>query len=267
MKSSTTKLLKKILKKINVHIFQSTNRTIIIGKDASLDFENLKLGEKIRLLEPLTTNSNINKWLLSNITRTHSQYFQDLLILFLTGFKKNGFFVEFGACDGVELSNTLLLENSYEWSGILSEPLYDFQERLAKNRKCKLDYRAVWSESDKNIYLENFGPLGLSKFNERRNIFKFKNKRNKAVRSISLNDLLLFHSAPKEIDFISVDTEGTEFEILDTFPFHDWKIRVFCIEHNFSKNRFIIQALMEKNNYMLLNFICDPIDDWYILKN
>jgi hypothetical protein len=76
----------------------------------------------------------------------------------------------------------------------------------------------------------------------------------------------LFHSAPKEVDFISVDTEGTEFEILNAFPFQDWKIRVFCIEHNFSKNRPYIQKLMEKNNYTLLNFAYDPIDDWYILK-
>jgi FkbM family methyltransferase len=267
MKSYLLKLVKMLFKKTGLNIYQTSNKNILFGKNANLDISHLRLGEKIDLIQLQDNNSPIFNWLLTKIHHTKSQYFQDLIVLYLLNGKENGYFIEFGACDGVELSNSLLLEEEYKWSGILCEPLYDYQSRLTENRSSKIDFRAVWPESGKNVYLENFGPLGLSKFREKNKFFKFNNPRNKAVTSVSLNDLLLFHVAPKEIDFISMDTEGNELEILKTFPFKNWKIKIFCIEHNFSENRASIRELMEKNNYSFTNFLCDPIDDWYILKN
>jgi hypothetical protein len=52
---------------------------------------------------------------------SYSQIRQDLFVLFALG-KTPGYFVEFGACDGVYLSNTFLLETYYGWSGLLVEP-------------------------------------------------------------------------------------------------------------------------------------------------
>jgi FkbM family methyltransferase len=266
MKSYFFKFIRKVFGKVGILIFQSSNKSIVIGNKANFDIEFLKVGEKLNLLDSKTTDSQLKNWLLSKIIYTNSQYFQDLIILFLLDQKKNGYFVEFGACDGIELSNTLLLERDYKWSGILSEPLKDFHEKLAVNRECKLDQRAVWPVSNISVYLENFGPLGLSKFSEKSKFLKLNHPRFQAVKTVSLNDLLLSHGAPVEIDFVSMDTEGSEFEILNTFPFKNWKIKIFCIEHNFSEKRMQIRELMEKNNYTFKEFGCDPIDDWYILK-
>lgn len=46
------------------------------------------------------------------------------------GQEKNGFFVEFGACDGLHFSSTLLLEKSFGWKGILAEPNGAYQKKL-----------------------------------------------------------------------------------------------------------------------------------------
>ena len=53
---------------------------------------------------------------------TPAQIYQDLFVLFQLKLKKGGCFVEFGATNGVGLSNTLLLEKRLGWSGIVVEP-------------------------------------------------------------------------------------------------------------------------------------------------
>ena len=73
---------------------------------------------------------------ISRIKKNHfSQFYQDLFVTFYFKDKRNGYFVEFGACDGKYLSNTYYLEKELNWSGILSEPAKIWHKGLAKNRK------------------------------------------------------------------------------------------------------------------------------------
>ena len=53
------------------------------------------------------------------------------------------------------------------------------------------------------------------------------------VHTISLKDLLLKNNAPKEIDLISIDTEGSELEIIEQFDFNKYKTKIIIIEHNY----------------------------------
>lgn len=81
--------------------------------------------------------------------RYHSkaQLKQDLLVLALTGFKRDGYFVEFGATDGITLSNTILLEKEYGWSGILAQPGMCWHNLLKDRRSASIDTRCVWGSS------------------------------------------------------------------------------------------------------------------------
>ena len=69
---------------------------------------------------------------------SNAQLLQDLWVLYELQEKRNGYFVEFGACDGVSLSNTLLLEKTYAWQGALAEPARAWHAALQRNRSARL---------------------------------------------------------------------------------------------------------------------------------
>ena len=57
-----------------------------------------------------------------NFDNIKSQINQDIFVLYTLDWKREGYFVEFGATNGIDLSNTYLLEKNFGWKGILSEP-------------------------------------------------------------------------------------------------------------------------------------------------
>ena len=61
--------------------------------------------------------------------------------------------------------------------------------------------------------------------------------------------LLTKYNAPKEIDYLSIDTEGSEFEILNNFDFDRHQIKVITCEHNFTPMRSKIFDLLIRNGY------------------
>lgn len=200
---------------------------------------------------------------------TPAQIYQDLFVLFKLKLKKGGFFVEFGATDGVGLSNTLLLEKKFEWKGILAEPGRRWLPRLKANRTCIIDSRCVWSESGKTIeFLDaQFGELSTVKGFEDRDFNKDARRENVVypVETVSLNDLLSEHDAPLDIDYVSVDTEGTELDILNAFDFAKYNVKIFTVEHNYVKaDRSGIRKLMESNGFVRQFEGFSKWDDWYV---
>lgn len=205
---------------------------------------------------------------------SNSQLYQDIFVLSALNFKKEGFFVEFGACDGKHLSNTLLLEKIFNWTGILSEPATLYHEALSKNRNCIIDKDAVYSETGKELdfqMVHEFSDLsGLTENLTDNQKDKHRFKRNSnfeiyKVNTISLGDLLKKYNAPNEIDYMSVDTEGSEYEILKNFNFTEYKIKIITIEHNYyNEKRSLIKELLEKNNFIHILENHSQWDDWYI---
>ena len=76
-----------------------------------------------------------------------AQLKQDVFALIENDFKRDGFFVEFGAANGVHLSNTYLLEKEFGWRGILAEPARMWHADLQRNRTCAIEMDCVWSKS------------------------------------------------------------------------------------------------------------------------
>ena len=199
-----------------------------------------------------------------------SQLGQDLLALLGSGTTKKGFFVEFGAADGVALSNSYLLENEFGWSGILCEPSRSWHEDLKRNRSCIIDTRCVYSKTGDQVgFSENYiGELsGITDFNgDDHNGILNRTITSYQVETISLLDLLKSHSAPKHIEFLSVDTEGSEFEILNAFDFSQYTFGAICVEHNFLQNRSKVANLLISNGYRQVYPELSEFDDWFVLN-
>ncbi len=83
------------------------------------------------------------------------------------------------------------------------------------------------------------------------------------VHTISLNDLLRKHSAPRHIDYLSIDTEGSEYEILNAFDFSKYNIQIITVEHNNTPQREMIFKLLSGHGYERKYESISYFDDWY----
>ena len=199
-----------------------------------------------------------------------SQLGQDLFALSQTGFKRNGFFVEFGATNGVDLSNSLLLEKNFGWDGILVEPSKTWQTSLKMNRAVTIDFSCIWNKSDIELDFNETDAAQLSTIDSYSSMDFHgelrESGRKYKVKTLSLNDLLEKYSAPRIIDYLSIDTEGSEFEILEAVDFAKWKFKLITCEHNFTANRSKIEQLLCRNGYKRVLTDISKFDDWYILE-
>jgi FkbM family methyltransferase len=197
-----------------------------------------------------------------------SQLGQEIFALIQTDFKKNGYFVEFGATNGLELSNTHLLEKEFGWSGILAEPATVWHKELHKNRTCNIDTQCVWSKSGETISFHESDIAVLSTVNSLRSMADGNKDvrlagRQYDVQTISLEDLLKKYSAPRSIDYLSIDTEGSEYEILSNFNFDAYDIKTITCEHNYMPEREQIYRLLTSKGYFRIDADKSRWDDWY----
>ena len=203
------------------------------------------------------------------IANTAAQLRQDILAAVVSDFKQGGYFLEIGATDGAYLSNTLLLEKDFDWTGILAEPARYWHEALRKTRKSVIDTRCVHAETGKTLmFSEVAADQALSTITEySESDFHASTRSDSAeypVETVSLTDLLDANDAPEAIDFLSIDTEGSEFDILNAFDFGRYRFGAICCEHNFAPQRDAILALLKGHGYIrILNGI-SQFDDWYV---
>ncbi|UIJ45789.1 FkbM family methyltransferase [Sphingomonas cannabina] len=205
---------------------------------------------------------------LTRLSLSKSQILQDLFALYETGEKRSGYFVEFGATDGIVRSNSFMLETEFGWTGIVAEPARAWHEALDRSRRCAVDHRCVTDRSGEAVTFTEVGELELSSIeqysaNDDHALVR-RGGRRYAVETVSLNDLLHQHGAPGDIDYLSVDTEGSELAILSALDFDAWRPRVITVEHNFSPMRDRLFALLAGHGYVRKFTDLSQMDDWYV---
>ena len=151
---------------------------------------------------------------------------------------KNGFFVEIGAFDGIQGSNCYHFERFLNWDGIALEPSRIQFQKLKKNRKCKLLNEAVSHEIKEVEFIEVTEGLtqmsGINGNSYKRNLdIISKNQRSK-TQSINLKTIIFEQAVPKNInvDYLSIDIEGGEIDLLNSINFDNYNIKVISVENN-----------------------------------
>ncbi|WP_214200968.1 FkbM family methyltransferase [Novosphingobium profundi] len=205
---------------------------------------------------------------LARRARSKAQILQDLWVCFELGEKRGGYFVEFGATNGLKNSNTWLLENELGWSGILAEPNPFWHADLAANRGAAIEHRCVSAKSGERVSFittDDTDPE-LSAIADFSDGDHFAERRARAARieveTISLDDLLDHYGAPTEIDYISIDTEGSEMAILSAYSFRH-RFQLISVESN-AKNEAPLDALLTAKGYVRVFRQFSQWDGWYV---
>lgn len=257
---------RKLLASISEQAYSLKEQAISLNEhakqNADLNRENAKLRKLSVLYSPNAESIKYER------IESSAQLCQDLFVLRQLNWKSAGFFVEIGAASGTVLSNTFLLEKDFNWKGIVVEPGKYWHQDLKKNRKCIIDFRCIWDVTGEWIEFNDVNQHELSTIHSFSDGDMHRDARKDGeiylVETITLNDLLDFHDAPFSIDYISIDTEGSEAQILRDFNFEKYKTKIFTIEHNFTKNRKIINELMLANGYTRVFENISEFDDWYV---
>ncbi len=255
------------MKNLQTSILEAINHIALNHPDLAPFIENIGLRAQNKGLVEFNYLSRIFKDLLLS---SKSQLRQDLFVLSELKFKRNGFFVEFGAADGIEFSNTFLLESMFGWTGILAEPAINWRQPLLLNRSCTIDNRCVWKSSNEKILFNQTQDPVLSTIDSlSKNDNHAKSRENGEkyeVETVSLEDLLDQHNSPLLIDYMSVDTEGSEFDILENFNFAKYSIQIITCEHNYTPMRDKLYKLLTQNGYIRMYEDISQFDDWYVKK-
>jgi FkbM family methyltransferase len=266
------KKIKSILKKFGIHVSQYS----------PLQFEGNELNRLyasapwIRLWLSLSVEDQ--ELIMPFLTKSRSQLGQDLFALYVNRKRKDidrrPYFIEVGASDGITFSNSYMLESELRWNGILVEPCRSWHRELVLNRTSKVETCAVYSESNLSLrfldvknssgYRELSG-LADHSYGDNRGSVRNYDADEYNVTTKTLDEVLHINKSPRFIDFLSIDTEGSEYQVLNSVDFSKYKFGSICVEHNYNhKVREKIHELMEKVGYERIFEFASAWDDWYI---
>jgi len=177
-----------------------------------------------------------------------------------------GHCVEVGAVDGVHLSNTLYFEQR-GWGCLCIEPNSYYHEALAKNRKVAMPF-AVSNQNKDGVVLhrvqmgEGFGAC-TSLVPDQKLIDQHEHLITAfdqiLVNTRTLDWCLSCFEWPK-IDFVAIDTEGTELAVLEGFNLDHWKPSLLIIENNHDDPE-ITQHLRPRGYQKVIRY---EVNDFYV---
>lgn len=199
---------------------------------------------------------------------TNSQIEQERWVFAMCNGRRDGRFAEIGAFDGFLHSNSYFLESEHGWRGVCVEPNPALFAKLKQNRSAICLERAVYRESGQILSFVPSQEIGtLAEFADSDG---YAQHRAEAVaehgliqvQTVSFAEIAALGDFPEAgFDYVSLDTEGSELDILRTIDLARHRIALFTVEHNFVEpRREEMRVLLAEAGYERLNV---GFDDWY----
>ena len=188
---------------------------------------------------------------------------------------KNGFYVDVGAHDGVSINNTLYFEKNNNWTGINIEPIKKVFDNLVSNRPNNINLNcAVCNTDGETEFLCNTGYTemisGIKDTFDFRHLQRLQHE-NKQMGSttevIKVNtkklETICDENNISHINYLSIDVEGGEFEVIKSINFDKVFIDVIGFENNYNDSSIPIIRYLENKNFV---FIHNSMDIFMINK-
>lgn len=195
----------------------------------------------------------------------HSQHGEDEKLWSFFHGRKNGVCVEVGGFDGVTFSNTLFFEEQ-GWRAILVEPIPVFAERIRARRPGATLYSCAAGPRTGEITLAiPHGEEALATTAQQPAHMARIEKTGAALEQVvvpmrALDDLLS-EAGVSEIDFVTIDVEGAELDVLAGFDLDRWRPRVVILENNDRRSLALQQEMLRRGYHWLTNTDCN---EWYV---
>jgi len=198
----------------------------------------------------------------------YSQCGEDRILAGIFNNKPSGTCMEIGALDGVKDSITLHFEEQ-GWSCILVEANPELAEKAKRNRHALVFSCAAGCQPGTVEFLIAQGAEYLSTMIATdQNVSRIKNDGATVKRlnvPVRRADDILQQAQVQSLDFVTVDVEGAELEVLHGFNLHKWKPRVLVVENNSGGHDRRVRRYLQSEGYRC--FLNDQLNDWYAAKD
>ena len=192
--------------------------------------------------------------------KQYSQWGEDQFIDSFFNNKNNGIYLDIGCFHPYMYSNTCLLHKR-GWSGVnvdINQTSIDLFNIIRPN-DTNICAAVSKEKKDLKVYFDDpFSPINTvdKKFYENLEKSFFKNKKIFTIQSKTIQEIFDISKIKDEIDFINIDAEGLDFEILLQMNLSKYKVKLLSIEtHNVdgskTENFESIKNLLEKNGYLI----------------
>lgn len=192
----------------------------------------------------------------------------------LDHFKEPGYFLEIGCWDGELISQTAFLERNYGWKGLCVDPFpINFEKR-----SCNVCRKAVSADGKNRRFLKvskdrrHGGDVSyFSGFSDSVKvhlplIHEFCDYQECEIETVTIEQLYGEYNLPSFIEFLSVDTEGSELEIFEHIDFEKYHFGLIVFEHNdVAAARYAIGNILQSHGYERIAAL--RCDDIYLGKN
>ena len=181
----------------------------------------------------------------------HSADGQDHSVSWLTNDARERFFVDLAANKPIRGSNTRALERDLGWKGVCIEANRDLWQALLTHRSCTL-VGATIADQSRQVRFQMNGETGgiVSNETDSQGLYDTHGRLATLVQTVSFGAVLAQTKSPATIDYLSLDVEGAEHIVMQSFPFARYNISILTVE----RPKPVLVELLSKHGYC---YLCD----------